>query len=100
MLSIIKSFSVPQKIASHILVNSIIILIFTILYWSIGTRENFTFNNQIDKELSLFTALYIAFSNQVTIGYSNIVPHSTLSRFISMLQFVFMLIYLCFGTII
>ena len=101
MIALYKALIVPGKQRLiHILINICIVILFAIIYWSMGTSEHFTFkNNAVENHLTPISALYFAFSNHLTIGYGDIIPHSTLSRCISMFQFMCILIYLFLAAI-
>ena len=78
-----------------IIVNLSIILTFAIIYFLLGTNENFNFvNDPTQKKLTPITAIYFSFVSHCTIGYGDIVPKSTIIRCIVMIQCLFMIVFL------
>jgi hypothetical protein len=78
-----------------IIINVLLIIIFTSIYYKLGTNEHFYFNNEPNQtELSLFNALYFTIITQITIGYGDISPKGNLLRCITMIQCMLMLTFL------
>ena len=78
-----------------IIVNVFLIIIFTSIYYKLGTNEHFYFNNEPNQtELSLLNAFYFTVITHLTIGYGDISPKGNLLRFITMIQCICMLIFL------
>jgi voltage-gated potassium channel len=73
------------------------LVFFAIIYWLLGTSENFNFdkvaNNNSDN-LTFVNALYFSFITQSTTGYGDITPKTKLTRIIVMCQLTCLVLYL------
>lgn len=74
----------------------LVLIIFSLIYWLLGTSENFNFdkktNNNSDS-LTFINSLYFSFITQSTIGYGDITPKSELMRIIVMCQLILLVLY-------
>ena len=75
----------------------LVLISFTLIYWLLGTSENFNFdkvaNNNSDN-LTFINALYFSFITQSTTGYGDITPKTKLTRIIVMCQLICLVLYL------
>ena len=75
----------------------LVLICFTLIYWLLGTSENFIFNkasNNNSDSLTFLNALYFSFITQSTIGYGDISPKTKLMRIIVMCQLTCLVLYL------
>jgi hypothetical protein len=92
---LLPSFMFHRNKAIIIIVNLLIVIIFTSIYYKLGTNEHFYFNNEPKQtKLTLLNALYFTFITHFTIGYGDIVPKSNLLRCIIMIQCICMITFL------
>lgn len=75
----------------------ILIVIFALIYWLLGTSEHLNFNkedNDNSNNISLLNALYFSMITQTTTGYGDITPKSKLMRIITFIQLALLVIYI------
>ena len=85
-------FKLNKNKILYILVNFVLIFIFSLIYWYYGTPDNLTFASQFaedDDNICYLSALYFACTAHSTVGFGDITPRS---RFMQMVVIVHLLI--------
>jgi hypothetical protein len=94
MLMIPGIFFSKNKV-NYLLVNILIVCVFAVLYWLLGNKEHFVFNDGLNQtEMSPVCALYFAINTHCTIGFGDIMPKSNIIRTIIIFQCVCMIGFL------
>jgi hypothetical protein len=72
------------------------VLLFTLLYYATNFLQGSHFHsetlNHTLEKISLFDALYYSMVTQTTVGYGDIIAHSTLAKCLTLLQLVGLLL--------
>ena len=74
----------------------LVLISFSLIYWLLGTSENFKFDttsNDNSDSLTFINALYFSFITQSTTGYGDIVPISSLTKVLVMCQLSLLVLY-------
>ena len=98
------------KIVRFIIITSIIIFVFSIIYWLLGTQHHFNFSNSnsnsssnnnlliasciTQKQLSYIDALYFTIGTHTTVGFGDITAHSQCVRSIIIIQLIILILQL------
>ena len=93
------------KILRFIINTSIILFVFSIIYWLLGTEHNFKFsninsninsnsNNTNQKHLSYIDALYFTIGTHTTVGFGDITASSECVRSIVIIQLIILILQL------
>lgn len=85
-----------------LVITFILIFIFTIIYWLLGSNDNFSFNsnNQNNQNnLTFLDALYFAIGTHTAIGYGDITAKSQLMRGIASIQIALLIIQIAFSNL-
>ena len=74
----------------------LVLIVFSLIYWLLGTSENFKFDtisNNNSNSLTFLNSLYFSFITQSTIGYGDILPTSSLAKILVMCQITLLVLY-------
>ena len=91
------------KILRFIISTSIILFVFSIIYWLLGTEHNFKFSNinsnsnsnsTNQKHLSYIDALYFTIGTHTTVGFGDITASSECVRSIVIIQLIILILQL------
>ena len=95
-LSLFNLFKLNKNKFSFYKLYILVLIFFALIYWLLGTSENFNFdkasNNNSDS-LTFIDALYFSFITQSTTGYGDISPKTKLMRIIVMCQLTCLVLY-------
>ena len=92
-----------HKILRFIISTSIILFVFSIIYWLLGTEHNFKFSNinsnsnsnsTNQKHLSYIDALYFTIGTHTTVGFGDITASSECVRSIVIIQLIILILQL------
>ena len=96
LATFVNLFNINKNKFSFYKLYFLVLIIFTLIYWLLGTSENFIFdkasNNNSDS-LTFLNALYFSFITQSTTGYGDITPKTKLTRIIVMCQLSLFVLY-------
>lgn len=101
MFHLLLSIEKNKKI-KFLVIAFVLIFVFTIIYWLLGSSENFTFNpynSANQNNLSFLDALYFSLGTQTTIGYGDITAKSQLLRGITIIQMSLLVVYVAFANL-
>ena len=85
------------KILKYFLIQFLLILIFSCIYWSLGSPENFDFiSDNKNLNLSYLDALYFTLATQTTVGYGDITPKSQKLRGIVIIQIILLISFIIY----
>ena len=100
MFHLLLSIEKNNKI-KFLVIAFVLIFVFTIIYWLLGSNENFSFNttNTTQTELSFLDALYFTLGTQTTIGYGDITAKSQLMRAITVCQIILLIIHIAYSNL-
>ena len=97
-------FLQKNKKIRFLVITLVLIILFTIIYWMLGSSDNFNFNfnpnnpnNQ--NNLTFLDALYFTLVTQSTIGYGDITAKSQLMRGIASIQITLIIIQIIFANL-
>ena len=82
-------FKLNKQTIDVIKANILIMLVFTVLYYIIGQKEE-SFNG-INGKITWMDSAYFTLTTQSTAGYGDITPRSTNARLVSMAQQIIVL---------
>ena len=97
MLSILISKDISNK-QSFIVITFAIVFVFAIIYWLLGSNDNFSFTKDQEK-LTFIDALYFSMVTQTTLGYGDISPKSEIMRSISFIHLALLIIHITFANL-
>jgi hypothetical protein len=96
----LQSLVISNKKLSFLLINFVSIIIFTFIYWYLGTKEHFKFVTESnDSNLDFIDALYYSTTSHCTLGFGDIAPKSKLTRLLTIVQVFITMSYLLLATI-
>ena len=81
----------------YIYINILLILIFSIIYWILGTPDNLTFPEGYaneSKNISYISALYFTCVTHSTVGFGDVLPKSKLLQCINTIQTIILILNL------
>jgi len=90
-----------NKKIRFLVITIVLIILFTIIYWMLGSSENFNFNFNSNNQnnLTFLDALYFTLVTQSTIGYGDITAKSQLMRGIASIQITLIIIQIIFANL-
>lgn len=84
---------INRKVIYYLISTISIILIFSLIYWSIGDDNNFRIVSN-EKQLTFLDAVYFSAESHATIGYGDITPKSVLAKTLNILHITIMILLL------
>lgn len=89
-------FFFRNKKFHFILLNILLVFLFTLIYWLLGSSDNF--HSLDNTDLTVVDSIYFALGTQTTLGYGDITAKSQLLRGIVILQILTILLQIAFAT--
>lgn len=85
---------------SFLVITISICIVYSLIYWSYGTNENFHIMDSNKSQLTFLDALYFGFTTHITLGYGDISPKSAIVRLISISHTIVIMVSIAFASLV